>query len=103
VGSVGPEKLLLVFVIALIVLGPNKLPEAARTIGKLVGEFRRVSSGFQAEMRDAIFDPVNSVHDAFMGSIEGPAVTPPAAGGPMPAGASIPSVLPAPPDDPSLN
>ena len=43
----GPEKLLLLFVVALIVLGPSKLPEAARTIGKVLGEFRRISSGFQ--------------------------------------------------------
>ena len=35
--NVGPEKLLLLFIIALIVLGPSKLPDAARTLGREIG------------------------------------------------------------------
>jgi sec-independent protein translocase protein TatB len=52
-----PEKLLLVFVIALVVLGPNRLPQAARTLGKVVAEMRRMSGTFQAEVRDALVEP----------------------------------------------
>ena len=40
--------------IALIVLGPDKLPETARKIGNVMGELRRMSSGFQNEMRAAM-------------------------------------------------
>lgn len=57
-GSIGPAEIIVVLVIGLIVLGPNRLPEAARQIGKAVTEFRRMSSGLQAEVRDAFADPV---------------------------------------------
>src|SRR5690606_28690369 len=39
---------------ALIVLGPTRLPEAARQVGKAMGELRRLSTGFQNELRDAL-------------------------------------------------
>ena len=52
--NVGPEKLLVVLLVALIVLGPDKLPNAARQIGKYLSEFRRISQGFQQEIRSAI-------------------------------------------------
>ena len=52
--NVGPEKLMVVLLIALVVLGPDKLPNAARQIGKYLAEFRRISQGFQQEIRSAI-------------------------------------------------
>jgi Tat protein translocase TatB subunit len=45
-GIGGPE-LLVIFVVALLVLGPNKLPELARTLGRAMSEVRRVSTEFQ--------------------------------------------------------
>jgi Tat protein translocase TatB subunit len=51
--NVGGGELLVILLIALIVLGPQRLPEAARTVGKVVGEIRRMSTGFQREIRDA--------------------------------------------------
>ena len=54
--GVGPAELLLIFVIALIVLGPGKLPELARTLGKALRELRRMSlevtAEFAKELRD---------------------------------------------------
>jgi len=41
--GIGPMELLIIIALALVVLGPNKLPEAARSIAKVVNEFRRVS------------------------------------------------------------
>ena len=38
--NVGPLEILLIMVIALLVLGPTRLPEAARAVGKGVREFR---------------------------------------------------------------
>lgn len=49
----------MVLVVALLVLGPNKLPGAARQVGKALGEMRKLSTGFQAEMRDAMKEPVD--------------------------------------------
>jgi Tat protein translocase TatB subunit len=52
--NVGPEKILLILLIALIVLGPRELPEAARKIGNIMGELRRMSAGFQEELRSGM-------------------------------------------------
>ena len=49
----GPE-LMVIVLIALIVLGPQQLPKAMRTFGNVMAEIRKVSSGFQAEMRSAM-------------------------------------------------
>lgn len=45
---------MVIFLIALVVLGPDKLPGAARQAGKYMSEFRRISQGFQQELRDAV-------------------------------------------------
>ena len=55
-GSIGPAEILVVLVVALIVLGPTRLPDAARSLRRAVSEFRRVTSGFQSEMREAFAD-----------------------------------------------
>jgi len=61
--NVGTPELLVILVVALVVLGPNKLPEAARQAGKVIGELRRLSSGFQAELHDAMNEPEPSYRD----------------------------------------
>ena len=58
--NVGGPELLVIFVVALIVLGPQKLPEAAKQLGKAMQEFRRMSSGFKSELRDALNEPVDT-------------------------------------------
>jgi Tat protein translocase TatB subunit len=55
--NLGTGELLVIFLVALIVLGPNKLPHAARQAGKMMAELRRLSSGFQDEMRSALREP----------------------------------------------
>jgi Tat protein translocase TatB subunit len=47
-------EMLVIFVVALLVLGPSKLPEAGRQVGRALAEFRRWSSGVQSELRDAL-------------------------------------------------
>jgi len=90
--NIGPEKLMVVLLVALIVLGPDKLPNAARQIGRYLSDFRRISQGFQQELRSAIdmaADPVTSFTEATP-------TDPPSA----PAAATLPDEGP-PPDDPS--
>ncbi len=53
-GNVGGGEILVLLLVALIFLGPEKLPEVARQVGKVVGEIRKVTSGFQREMQDAV-------------------------------------------------
>lgn len=45
--GIGSTELLVILVVALIVLGPKSLASFSRTLGKAVGEFRRVSTDFQ--------------------------------------------------------
>jgi sec-independent protein translocase protein TatB len=54
--NVGGGEFLVIALVALIVLGPQRLPDAARQIGKAMGELRRLSSGFQDEIRGALTD-----------------------------------------------
>ena len=58
--NVGTPELLVILLVALLVLGPNKLPDAARQVGKFIGEMRRMSTGFQTELRDAMQEPVST-------------------------------------------
>lgn len=53
-GNIGGPELLVVLIVALLVLGPTRLPQAARSMGKAMSEFRRVTGGLQAEVRDAM-------------------------------------------------
>jgi Tat protein translocase TatB subunit len=52
--SLGPAEILVILVVALIVLGPKKLPEAGRQVGKAIAEVRKWSQGFQDEMKSAM-------------------------------------------------
>ncbi len=45
--GIGSTEMLVILVVALLVLGPKNLPGIARTIGKAMGEFRKVSTDFQ--------------------------------------------------------
>jgi Tat protein translocase TatB subunit len=53
-GNIGGGEILVIMLLALLVLGPSKLPDAARQLGKAVAEFRKVSGGFQRELRAAL-------------------------------------------------
>ncbi len=51
--GIGPEELALVFIIALLVLGPERLPQVARDIGRTIGDLRRTSDEFRDEFLSA--------------------------------------------------
>jgi len=109
-----PETLVVVGVIAFLVLGPNRLPQAARSLGRFAAELRRMSSGFEQEVRGALSEPTDalrsamgdlrpldvrrSVRDAISTTLTPPAWSQPTAGPPDAA-----SGMPLSPDDPSLN
>jgi TatA/E family protein of Tat protein translocase len=92
-GSIGPQEILIVLVIALVVLGPKKLPEMARSLGKGVKEFKEGIN--DDDTVDVVADededePVSSrVHEL------PPADLPPAEAPPEPVVAAEPAVAPA--------
>jgi sec-independent protein translocase protein TatA len=47
-GTLGVQEMLIIFLVALVLFGPKKLPELGRTIGKALTEFRRASSDLRA-------------------------------------------------------
>ena len=64
--NVGGGEILTILVVALIFLGPRRLPEVARQIGRAIAEFRRVTSGVQSDLRDALdMDSVRESIDTF--------------------------------------
>jgi TatA/E family protein of Tat protein translocase len=46
-GSLGIPELILIFIVALIVFGPKRLPEIGRTLGKAMGEFKKATDDFK--------------------------------------------------------
>ena len=52
--GIGSMELLVILVVALLVLGPKNLPKIAHTIGRAMGEFRRVSTEFQRTLNTEI-------------------------------------------------
>ena len=55
--NVGPLELLIVLIIALIVLGPKRLPEVGRSLGKGMREFRDSLSGEYEDEREKLPGP----------------------------------------------
>jgi TatA/E family protein of Tat protein translocase len=93
-GSIGPQEILIVLVIALVVLGPKKLPEMARSLGKGVREFKEgINDDDTVDVtadEEEEEEPMSSrVHEL------PPAELPPAAEAPEPAVAAEPAVAPA--------
>jgi sec-independent protein translocase protein TatA len=55
-GNIGPWELVFILAIALMVVGPGKLPEVARSLGKATNEFKKVTTGMKKELENAMRD-----------------------------------------------
>ena len=74
-GSIGMPELLIIFVIALIIFGPRKLPELGRSLGKSLGEFKRASNDLRNTLEDEIRIEDKRTSSATSQSVERPAAT----------------------------
>jgi sec-independent protein translocase protein TatA len=50
--GIGMPELIIILVIALLVIGPHKLPELAKTLGKGLAEFKKASEDFQRNIQE---------------------------------------------------
>ena len=53
-GSIGMPELIIIFVIALVIFGPRKLPELGRSLGKSIAEFKRASNELKNTLEEEI-------------------------------------------------
>jgi TatA/E family protein of Tat protein translocase len=64
-GSIGMPELIIIFVIALIIFGPRKLPELGRSLGKSLAEFKRASNELRNTLEEEIrLDEVKQQEEA---------------------------------------
>jgi sec-independent protein translocase protein TatA len=54
--SLGPAEILVILVVALLVFGPNKMPEIGRQVARGVREFRRVQQHLSSELHSVVSD-----------------------------------------------
>jgi sec-independent protein translocase protein TatA len=63
-GSIGPAELVLIFIVALLVFGPKKLPEIGKSVGKAIREFKRTSEEIKGRIEDEI--QASEIKDNFL-------------------------------------
>src|SRR6478735_4371272 len=57
------SEMVFLLLLALIILGPEKLPDAVRRFGKGYAEFKKMSSGFQSELKSALDEPMREMRE----------------------------------------
>ncbi|MBY0400286.1 twin-arginine translocase TatA/TatE family subunit [Myxococcota bacterium] len=95
--GIGPMELVVIVVVALLIFGPQKLPEFARTIGKGLAEFRRASNDLRQTL--ALDELQNDLRKTMTDATRASASRPAQAGDTLPAGSGAASG--APPADPA--
>lgn len=78
--GIGMTELLVILAVALIVFGPTRLPELARSLGRAMNEFRRASTDLRQTFREAVEEPPAT-----------PAATPPVIAPPAQPAAATPA------------
>lgn len=57
------SEIVFLLLLALIILGPEKLPDAIRSFGKTYAEFKKMTTGFQSELKNALDEPMREMRE----------------------------------------
>ena len=63
-GSLGFSEMLMIFVIALLVFGPKKLPELGKSLGKGIREFKKATEDLKSNWEEHVKDIAEPLNDA---------------------------------------
>jgi TatA/E family protein of Tat protein translocase len=91
-GSIGMPELILIFVVALLVFGPKKLPEIGKSLGKGLAEFKRASDELKKTIETEIEQSKSEISAVkeHVSSVQSSLISPPAE-----------TIVPRPPVDPA--
>lgn len=68
--KLGFGEILVILVVIMLVIGPDKLPEFAKKIGKALGEFRHATEDVSAELKENVLDPLDEAAAPIREAIE---------------------------------
>ena len=89
--NIGPQELILILIVALVVVGPHRLPELGRSIGKALREFRKI----QDDVKDTIkFDLRDEPERPYVRPRQTPSASPPEENGEVTASGAPPADTP---------
>jgi Tat protein translocase TatB subunit len=84
--NIGPQELILILIVALVVVGPQRLPELGRTIGKALREFRKI----QDDVKDTLRFDLNDEPGTYVRPRQGPRTPAPDANGEVGTAKNVP-------------
>lgn len=77
--GIGMPEMILILAIALIIIGPKKLPDLAKSLGRAIGEFKRATSEFKdtididndlKEIKDTVEDTADDIKNVINVNVE---------------------------------
>jgi len=68
--GIGMSEILLLAVLVIIVVGPEELPKLLRTVGRYMGQVKRVADDFRSQVDEAIKDPMEEIQESIAGVTE---------------------------------
>ncbi len=61
--GMGPSELIIILILALVIFGPKRLPEIAKSIGKAIGELKKASRDMQSAVQKDLVEPITAIGD----------------------------------------